>query len=162
MSQSRQIAAALVKNDILEPIEQTKADIVIEEMHEKNVNITQQARSLSFKQWMFHEPIAIIILSTLVSLAIQRASARIESFAISPIVECTSNWFNDDAKTNVSCNQVNNPSPAHSVSVAAAKTPVWQAQIVALVVDLLLNLIVIYLIYLLLVRGGLRPNYGVR
>jgi len=118
---------------------------------------SRQTSRIGFLQWMVHEPIAVLVICTLMSMAVQRASTRIENFAISPVVDTVCQWVTQvsSSGTDVSANQQKPGTPVESVATTS-----WQIQLVALIVDLILNVALIYIVYLMLVKGGLRPYFG--
>jgi hypothetical protein len=144
--------------------------------HEKTATRTT-TRQLGFREWIIHEPIAVVVMLTLLSVAVQRAAARTDTAFIRPAVDFVSTaWLPSKRAGTVSepasqssqqPQSVSHPQPASLRSkVSAAGCPkdpapaLFLSNVIALVLDLALGLALVYGVYSLLVHAGLRSRFG--
>jgi hypothetical protein len=188
---------------------------------------------MSFTEWLIHEPIAVVVISTLLSLCIQRVSTRIENLMVNPMIMNCSSWdyfkllqkektaddllsmstsesdgidtsnasdarsyqydyvdeedvdheYNVNARVlkdfqNIEADATHihhyhhyrksdiAPTVVSSVSTTTGAATVldlgttWQFDVFSIVIDLVLNVLLIYIVYRIFVKNGLRPYYG--
>jgi len=78
------------------------------------------AAALTFFQWVKHEPVAMIVIATILSLAIQRVGLRFESLIIKPLLTKFVNTCDPDSCVVQDDDEVNGSAPDEEATTAEA------------------------------------------
>jgi hypothetical protein len=125
----------------------------------QNDGIDTKESRLGFREWLLHEPIAVVVMLTLLSVVVRRAADRIGATFIDPAVQLISTaWLPSRRVQSAQNKQV--PASSLPCSPADPVSAVFASNFIALVLDLTLGFLLVYWVYSMLVRSGLHPRFG--